>query len=178
MAGQGGEHRVDVFALVHGAKARKQVEIVLADLDSVVFEAHGCEIPAMTADGAELLGNPHHLLDAGELLERVRGNRSRGAQQVELRQHPGGPLDLVDLGADARKTLGQLDDALDFVRIRVRVGLHDDDQRASPGRAVSPPRKLRTHISPVNGPRSSALAKSLFLSEICADAEDTSGNHE
>ena len=67
--------------VVDGAQAREDVQRVLREGDAVVLEAERLELAVVAADGAELLGDAHDLLDALELLERRRrhGVRRRRA---------------------------------------------------------------------------------------------------
>src|SRR4029079_9157616 len=90
--------RFDGVAGVDRAQAGEHVQRVLREGDAVVLEAERLELAAVTADGAELLGDAYDLLDGLELLERRRRHGVRGAEEIDLGERAGGALPHVQTG--------------------------------------------------------------------------------
>jgi hypothetical protein len=125
--GQGREHGIHILARVYGAQPREEMEGLLADADAVVLEAHRLEAAPVASDGAELLGDSHGLFHALELLEGLDGDHAGGAEQVDLGERAGSPLDLVQLGRHAGVALGELHHTPHLGGVGLDVCLHDDD---------------------------------------------------
>ena len=90
---------------------------------------------AVASDGAELLGDPHRLLHALELLEALDRDHAGRAQQVDLGERAGSPLDLVQLRSHTGVALGELHHAPHLGGVGLNVRLHDDDH----GKSLQPP---------------------------------------
>ena len=107
----------------------------------------------------ELLGDPHHPLDACEFLEGFGGDDSRRAQQIEFGQRAGCALDLVKLGLHTGIGLCEFDQAPDVGRLGLHVGFENDDHGLYSSRAGF--RNLRRQTPFVN-PGSALLLLNSF----------------
>ena len=83
--GERAEGRLDAGRRVDGAQPGEHVQRVLREGDAVVLEAERLELAAVAADGAELLGDAHDLLDGLELFER---RRRHGVRRAEIGTSP------------------------------------------------------------------------------------------
>jgi len=89
------EHRLGIFRGVDRAQAGEDVEVFLAEPDATIGEAERLDLPLVPADRPVALADPNDLLDGRELFERLHWQRRRRSQEIDLRQHAGGALDLA-----------------------------------------------------------------------------------